>query len=62
MKEYLANGLHLGWLLDPEMKRVEIYRGDRTVEILEHPSQLSGEDVLSGFILNLKGILLDETK
>jgi Uma2 family endonuclease len=59
MKEYQENGLHLGWLLDPETQKVEIYRCDRTVEILEHPSQLSGEDVLSGFILNLKGILLE---
>jgi Uma2 family endonuclease len=63
MKEYLENGLRLGWLLDPETRRVEIYRFDssipkvRTVETLENPSQLSGEDVLSGFILNLTGIL-----
>jgi Uma2 family endonuclease len=65
MKEYLENGLRLGWLLDPETQRVEVYRGDssaprvRTVEILEHPSQLSGENVLSGFVLNLMGILLN---
>jgi Uma2 family endonuclease len=57
MKEYLENGLRLGWLLDPETQRVEVYRGERTVEILEHPSQLSGENILSGFTLNLTGIL-----
>jgi Uma2 family endonuclease len=57
MKEYLENGLRLGWLLDPETQRVEVYRGDLTVEILEHPSNLSGDDVLSGFTLNLTGIL-----
>lgn len=62
MKEYLENGLRLGWLLDPE-QRVEIYRCDssaprvRIVEILENPSQLSGEDILSRFILNSTGIL-----
>ncbi|MGB8697917.1 MAG: Uma2 family endonuclease [Thermosynechococcaceae cyanobacterium] len=59
MKEYQENGLRLGWLLDPETQRVEIYRGDCTVEILENPTQLSGEGVLSGFVLNLMGILLD---
>jgi Uma2 family endonuclease len=59
MREYLDNGLRLGWLLDPETKRVEVYRGDRTVEILENPNQLSGKDVLSDFILNLTGILTD---
>ncbi len=59
MKEYLENSLRLGWLLDPETQRVEIYRCDRTVEILENLDQLSGEDVLFGFILNLTGILTD---
>jgi Uma2 family endonuclease len=53
------NGLHLGWLLDPETQRVEIYRCDRIVKILENSGQLSGEDILSGFVLNLMGILLD---
>jgi Uma2 family endonuclease len=63
MREYQENGLRLGWLLDPETQRVEIYRGDsfalgvRTVEILENPTQLSGEDILAGFSLNLTGIL-----
>jgi Uma2 family endonuclease len=65
MREYQENGLRLGWLLDPETQRVEIYRSDssaprvRTVEILENPTQLSGEDVLPGFSLNLMGILGD---
>jgi Uma2 family endonuclease len=57
MKEYLDNGLRLGWLLDPETQRLEVYRGDRPVELLDNPSQLSGESILSGFILNLTGIL-----
>jgi len=55
MQEYLENGLCLGWLLDPESQTVEIYRLDRPVEILQNPD--SGEDVLIGFTLNLKGIL-----
>jgi Uma2 family endonuclease len=57
MKEYLDNDLRLGWLMDPETQKVEIYRGDRTIEILENPRQLSGEDVLPKFFLNLKGTL-----
>jgi Uma2 family endonuclease len=36
---------------------VEIYRPHRDVEILENPETLSGEDVLPGFILDLKPIL-----
>ncbi len=46
MKEYLDNGTKLGWLINPKTKQVEIYRQGKEVEILEHPTTLSGEDVL----------------
>jgi Uma2 family endonuclease len=35
---------------------VEIYRIGQEVEVLESPVSLSGEDVLPGFVLNLKAI------
>lgn len=54
MQEYLDNGARLGWLIDLRNKRVEIYRPGQNVEILENPAILSGEDVLPGFLLNLK--------
>ncbi|MDY6937721.1 MAG: Uma2 family endonuclease [Cyanobacteriota bacterium] len=54
MREYLENGARLGWLLDPQNRRVEIYRLGRDVEVLENPDRLSGEDVLPGFVLNLR--------
>ncbi|MEO0854544.1 MAG: Uma2 family endonuclease [Cyanobacteria bacterium J06648_11] len=57
MREYVDNGARLGWLIDPQERRVEIYRSDREVEILEQPEQLSGEDVLPGFTLSLRGVL-----
>ena len=53
MKEYIENGTSLGWLIDQKNQRVEIYRPGKDVEILEHPTSLSGEDVLPGFILDL---------
>ncbi|VXD14217.1 Uma2 family endonuclease [Planktothrix paucivesiculata] len=53
MVEYQENGAKLGWLIDPQNKRVEIYRPDQEVEILENPPTLSGENVLPGFILDL---------
>jgi len=59
MQEYLAQGARLGWLLDPRTGRVEIYRPGRPVEVLDRPATLSGEDVLPGFVLDLKGILFD---
>ena len=56
MQEYLENGARLGWLINPQNQQVEIYRPGRDVEILEHPTELSGEDVLPGFCLNLRRI------
>lgn len=53
MQEYLDNGLRLGWLIDPKKQQVEIYRPGRDVEIIKLPANLSGEDVLPGFILPL---------
>jgi Uma2 family endonuclease len=57
MKEYMDNGVRLGWFLNPQAKEVEIYRLGREVEVLKSPASLSGEDVLAGFVLDLKGIL-----
>jgi Uma2 family endonuclease len=59
MRLYLANGLRLGWLIDPFASEVEIYRLGKPVESLKKPLTLSGEDVLPGFVLDLKGILFD---
>jgi len=59
MEEYVAQGIRLGWLLDPDSGTVEIDRPGRPVERLVQPATLSGEDVLPGFALDLKGILVD---
>ncbi|NJK27422.1 MAG: Uma2 family endonuclease [Coleofasciculaceae cyanobacterium SM2_3_26] len=56
MQEYMENGAQLGWLLDPQNRRVEIYRPGQAVEVLENPDRLSGETVLPGFVLQLKRI------
>jgi Uma2 family endonuclease len=57
MREYIQNGASLGWLLDRKNQRVEIYRLNQEVEVLQNPTTLSGEDVLPGFILDLTNIL-----
>lgn len=59
MREYRSQGARLGWLLDPKRKVVEVYRPGRRVTVLQAPATLSGEDVLPGFVLDLKGILFD---
>jgi Uma2 family endonuclease len=57
MQEYINNGVQLGWLIDPINKQVEIYRSGQPKEVLSNPTQLSGENILSGFVLSLSGIL-----
>ncbi|MEH2412809.1 Uma2 family endonuclease [Nostoc sp.] len=57
MQEYIENGTQLGWLIDRKNKRVEIYRPGKNVEILDNPTSLSGENVLPGFVLDLRQIM-----
>ncbi|ALF53467.1 hypothetical protein ACX27_12455 [Nostoc piscinale CENA21] len=56
MREYIDNGAKLGWLIDPQQRRVEIYRPNSAVEVLENPAELLGEGVLPGFLLNLRRV------
>ncbi len=59
MREYIAQGARLGWLIDPKTGTVDIYRPGRRVEKFARPVTLSGEDLLPEFVLDLKGILFD---
>ncbi len=56
---YLDQGVRLAWLIDPYTSTCEIYRPGRPVEVLDRPATLSGEDVLPGLVLDLRGILFD---
>lgn len=57
MQEYIANGVRLGWLINPQDKQVEVYRAGQAVQILNSPKILAGEDLLPDFVLELNGIL-----
>lgn len=54
MQEYIENGAQLGWLIDPQKKKVYVYRPGVAVEEFNNPETLSGEPVLKGFVLDLK--------
>jgi len=56
MREYIENGVRLGWLIDPYQKKVHVYRCNGEIEIFENPVKVSGEDVLQGFELDLTEI------
>ncbi len=53
MQEYLDNGARLGWLIDPEARRVHVYRTGRDPEIVEDPTSISGGPELPGLVLEL---------
>ena len=53
MLEYLQSGVRLGWLFNPQNQQVEIYRQGQSKEVRSLPTQLSGEDVLPGFVLEV---------
>jgi Uma2 family endonuclease len=47
--DYLAAGSRLVWVLEPEGKRVVVYRTREDIRILMEGDVLDGEDVLPGF-------------
>lgn len=53
MREYLANGARLGWLIDPHERRAHVYRANAEIEILDQPPSLAGAPELPGFVLDL---------
>lgn len=56
MEEWIENGVRLGWLIDTRSKSVHVYRPGREPEILKDIENISGEDVLNGFELDLTAI------
>ncbi|MCC6590430.1 MAG: Uma2 family endonuclease [Bryobacterales bacterium] len=56
MREYLSNGVQLGWLIDADRRQVHIYRPHREPEILSDPSQVQGEGPVKGFTLQLQSV------
>lgn len=52
MLEYLENGAKLGWLIDPQEKKVHVYTAEG-IKILDNPEKVSGEPLLKGFELDV---------
>ena len=56
LAEYVANGAHLGWLIDPGRRQVHIYRPGRPPEVVDAPAELRGEPELPGLCLDFRRI------
>ena len=56
MREYMANGACLGWMIDPETRTVEVYRPDREPESLAGAESIAGQGPVEGFVLDLRTV------
>ena len=57
MQEWMDGGARLGWYLDPYQIRAYIYRIGHAVEIRDDPETLSGEEVLPGFVFEVRRLI-----
>ncbi len=59
MEEWIAYGVALGWLIDPFLRQVHIYRPGVPPEILDDPETVSGDPELPGFVFNVRSRIFD---
>lgn len=56
MRLWIANGVELAWLIDPERNVVEVYRQGEEPEVHEQPTSVQGSGPVAGFELVLDRI------
>jgi Uma2 family endonuclease len=54
LDEYFASGARLVWLVDPETHTVTVYRSRTDAQVLTAGDELSGEDVVPGFVCRVE--------
>ena len=57
MREYIANGVQLGWLCDRQSQQVWVYRSDGSITQYPVTATLSADPVVPGFTLAAKKLL-----
>ena len=56
MREWIASGAELGWLIDPEAQSVEIYRPGSEPQLLSKIDAVKGQGPVEGFVLELSPV------
>jgi Uma2 family endonuclease len=56
MREWVANGAVLAWLIDPERRAVEIYRPAEEPEVVIGAERIAAGQPVEGFTLELARI------
>jgi Uma2 family endonuclease len=59
MKQWVANGAQLGWLIDADKRTVYVYRPNRDPEQLTGIEVVHGEGPVAGFVLELADIFAE---
>lgn len=59
MEEWISYGVGLGWLIDPFLRQVHVYRPGVPPEVLDDPETVSGEPELSGFVFDVRSRIFD---
>ena len=59
MEEWIAYGVALGWLIDPFLRQMHVYRPNTAPEILDDPETISGDPELPGFTFNVRSRVFD---
>jgi Uma2 family endonuclease len=54
--EYVRAGVRLVWVVNPEEREVQVFRGNGTYQLVQNGDSLDGEDVVSGFRCSLTEI------
>ena len=57
MQEWMDGGARLGWYIDPYETQAYIFRSGQPNEIVDNPETLSGEDVLPGFVFEVRRLI-----
>ena len=57
MQEWIDAGARLGWYIDPYAVRAYIFRPGQPVAILDNPATLSDEDILPGFVFEVRRLI-----
>ena len=62
MRDWVANGAQVAWLIDPTRRAVEIFRPGRESEVRENAATVEGEGPVAGFVLDLLPVWKDPSE
>jgi Uma2 family endonuclease len=56
MDEWIANGTELAWLIEPNERRVTVYRPGQEAEVFDDPTSVQGTECVAGFELVMERV------